>query len=73
MKKNTIRAMKIYFALTVAMLLAFSGITLIYKIVVGDDALTGLPTWLNFVITACLLALSVTMTRSIPDEPDQHI
>lgn len=68
MNKMTLRKAKLFLALATACALALSGITLVYKIAVNDDYVTGLPTWLNLVITLCLLALSVTMTRSIDDD-----
>lgn len=70
MNKQAIRKAKLFFAMATAVMLALSGITLVYKIAVNDDYVTGLPTWLNFVLTLCLLALSVTMTRSIDDDID---
>lgn len=69
MNHKALRQIKLTLALVTACLLALSAITLVYKIAVNDDYVTGLPTWLNFLVTVCLLALSVTFTRRIDDEP----
>ncbi len=69
MNNKALRQIKLTLALVTACLLALSAITLVYKIAVNDDYVTGLPTWLNFLVTVCLLALSVTFARRIDDEP----
>lgn len=69
MNNRALRQIKLTLALVTACLLALSAITLVYKIAVNDDYVTGLPTWMNFLVTVCLLALSVTFTRRIDDEP----
>lgn len=69
MNKKLVRQIKVSMALVTSSLLALSSIVLVYKIAVNGDYVTGLPTWLNFVVTVCLLALGVTFARSIDDEP----